>query len=341
MIRALHRCRLNAAMILVAALALLAPSARAGEPIRIGVVRSMGGSPSIIAKEKGFFAAEGLDAELTLFDSAQPIAVAVASGDCQFGATGMTAAFFNLASQGVLRILGAGTWEHAKFHSVGMVVSNQAHAAGLRAFKDLGGHSIGITQLGSPLQYFALQIAEKYGIDGKSLRFLALQSNGNVASSIAGNQVDAAVQTAAPISAIVEKGDGKLLGWTADELPPRQGEAVFTATAVANARPETVKHFMAALRRADRHLHDAFVDEKGQRREGAAAEEALTIVAKYLDQPLAAIRPGMPYFDPEARTAVKDIAALMAWYKAQGMMKGDATAEALIDRRYAIEMPAK
>ena len=36
----------------------------------------------MVALDKGFFAAQGLDAELVMFDSAQPIAVAVASGDC-------------------------------------------------------------------------------------------------------------------------------------------------------------------------------------------------------------------------------------------------------------------
>ena len=60
----------------------------AAEPIKIGVVRSNGGIPAIIAKEKGYFAAEGVDAQLIFFDSAQPISVAVASGDCDFARPG-------------------------------------------------------------------------------------------------------------------------------------------------------------------------------------------------------------------------------------------------------------
>lgn len=39
----------------------------AAEQIKIGVVRSNGGIPSIIAKEKGYFAAEGIDAQLVFF----------------------------------------------------------------------------------------------------------------------------------------------------------------------------------------------------------------------------------------------------------------------------------
>jgi NitT/TauT family transport system substrate-binding protein len=165
----------------------------AAEPIKVGVVRSNGGIPSIIAKEKGYFAAEGIDAQLIFFDSAQPISVAVASGDCDFGSTGITAAFYNLAAQGALKIIAAGTWDKRGFQSVGMIVSNQAYAAGLHSFKDLGGHSVAITQRGSPLELFVVETAQFFKIDPTTIKFLALQSNGVVASAIAGNQADAAV----------------------------------------------------------------------------------------------------------------------------------------------------
>jgi NitT/TauT family transport system substrate-binding protein len=117
----------TSAMALV--VALTTPSV-AAEHVKIGIVRSLGGAPVFVAKEKGFFDAEGLDAELVLFDAAQPIAVAATSGDIDFGTTGMTAAFFTLASQGVLKLIGAGTWEHPGFQSIGFLVSNQAYATG-------------------------------------------------------------------------------------------------------------------------------------------------------------------------------------------------------------------
>jgi NitT/TauT family transport system substrate-binding protein len=58
------------------------------EHIKMCAVRSLGSSPSIIAKDKGFFAKQGLDTEIVLFESAQPIAVAVTSGDCDFAPPG-------------------------------------------------------------------------------------------------------------------------------------------------------------------------------------------------------------------------------------------------------------
>lgn len=311
----------------------------AAEAIKIGIVRSMGGNPAFIGREKGFFVAEGLDAELVLFDAAQPIAVAVAPGDIDFGSTGMTAAFFTFASQGALRIIGAGTWEHPGFQNIGFLVSNQAYAAGLKGFKDMAGHSVAITQLGTPLHYYLALVVEKYGVDFKTLRILPMQSNPNVQSALTGGQADAGVQTVAPAYAVIERGGAKLLGWFGDELPARQGEGVFTATKTANERPETVKHFLAAWRRGQRYFHDAFADANDQRRDGATAAEVLAIAAKNLGQSPEDLKRGIPFIDPEARVAVKDIAAAIAWYKSQNMLKGEVDANALVDRRYALEAP--
>ena len=259
----LARLSLHAALFLAAPL-IAAGSARAAEHVKLCAVRSFGGGPTMVALDKGFFAAQGSRR---------------GAGDVRFGAADRGRGRFRrlrfrrrrhdggilqFRRQGTLKIIAAGTWEHAGFQSIGILVSNQAYAAGLKGFKDMAGHTVGITQLGTPLQYYFLQLAAKYHVPEASIRFLPLQSNGVVASAIAGGQADLAVQTAAPISAIVEKGDGKLLGWTADELPPRQGEAVFTATKTANDRPAIVRAYIAGLRAGEAYFHDALIGPDGK-----------------------------------------------------------------------------
>ncbi|HEY3916806.1 MAG TPA: ABC transporter substrate-binding protein [Stellaceae bacterium] len=331
--------RLGPAFALGAALVFVinAATALAAEPIKIGVVRSSGGIPSIIGRDKGFFAAQGLDAQLIFFDSAQPIAVAVASGDCDVGSTGITAAFYNLASQGVLKVIAGGTWDHPGFQSVGVIASNQAYAAGLKSLKDLAGHSVAITQRGSPLELFVVEIAQHFHFDPSGIKFQALQSNGVVASAIAGNQVDAAVQTAAPAYAIIQKGDAKLVGWVSDVLPLRQGEAVFTSARIVNEKPQLVHAFLAGLRAAMVYWDAAFVGPDGQRHDGPNAGEAIALIAKGLNQPESTVREGIPYFDPQARISLKDMAIPLDWYKSQRMVKPDVDLRAMVDTRYAIE----
>src|SRR5215469_9956299 len=106
------------------ALALGASGAAAGDPIRIGYVgTSLASVPIVVAAGKGFFAAQGLDTKLMPFESSQPIALAIASGDADFGTTGLSEPFFVLGHQGTLTIIGGDTVEHKGFHGLGFVAS--------------------------------------------------------------------------------------------------------------------------------------------------------------------------------------------------------------------------
>ena len=323
-------------LICVVAVFASAPASRAADHIKIGVVRSLGGAPAYVALAKGYFAEEGLDAELVFFDSAQPVSVAVAGGDANFGTTGLTAAFFNLASQGALRIISSSTWETPGFQNSGFLVSNQAYAAGLTSLKDIGGHTAAITQSGTPLHYLLAQAAAKYGIDFATIRVLLLQSNPNVATALTGGQTDIALQTAAPAYTIIGKGGARLLGWAGDLLPRQQGEAVFTSTVMANEHGDIVRRYLSAYRKAAAYVHDAFADASDRRRDGPAADEVVAITAKAIDQPPGLVRKGFPFFDPQGRIGAQDFIALAAWYKAQGMLKTDPDVMGLIDRRYAL-----
>jgi NitT/TauT family transport system substrate-binding protein len=323
------------------ALAATATPGVANDKVKAGVVRSMGGSPNFVAKEKGFFAEQGIDVDIVFFDSAQPIAIAVASGDCDVGTTGLTAAFFNLAAQGTLRIVGSGTWEHPGFQSIGYLVSNQAYEAGLHSLKDIAGKKGAITQSGTPLQYAIALAAEKYNIDYNKIQILLLQSNPNVGTALTGGQTDFAVQTVVPAYSVINKGGAKLLGWEGDEVPNEQNEAFFTSVKMMNGRADVLKRYLVAYRKGMTFLHDAFADANDKRRDGPNAAEAMQIAAKNLNQPLEQIKLGVPFFDPQGRLKEQDFVKLAGWYKSQGMIKGDIDVGAMIDRRDAIPYPKK
>ena len=323
-----------AACMLITAIA----PARAAEHVKIGVVRSMGGAPLYVAQDMGFYKEQGLDAELVWFDAAQPVAVAAASGDIDFGSTGMTAAFLNLAAQGTLKIIGAGTWEHKGFQSIGFMVSNQAYAAGVHSLKDMKGHSVGLTQIGTPLHYNIALALEMSGVDMKTVRFVPLQSNPNVASAIKGGQVDAAVQTSANIYPLVERGDAKLLGWASD-FQQGQSEATFANAKFANEHPDAVKKFLAAFRKGEATWDAAFVDKAGKRADQPSAKQMMAIASKNLGHPAAVLARGIPYYDPQGRVALADVQRAIDWYYAQGMIKEKLDAEKLVDKRFAIIAP--
>src|SRR5271168_1281647 len=85
--------------------------ASAAEAIKIGTLKLASYGAVYIAQEKGYFAAEGLAAELVFFESAEPIAVAIVSGAIDFGVSGTSGGLYSLAGQGALRIIAAGAHE--------------------------------------------------------------------------------------------------------------------------------------------------------------------------------------------------------------------------------------
>src|SRR3984885_3301423 len=161
--------------------AMLATAAHA-EAIKIGVLKTTTSGPVYIAQDKGYFAAEGLQSELVVFESAQPVAVATASGDIDFGYPGFTGGFYGLASQGVLRVIGGGGAEVPGYPNEPFLVSHKAYEAGFKSFKDFPGHSFGLSQFGSPPHYAMGLVAQKYGFDLKALRLVPLQTLPNMAS---------------------------------------------------------------------------------------------------------------------------------------------------------------
>jgi NitT/TauT family transport system substrate-binding protein len=335
---------MRGALFAVAALCALSaqPGSLAAETIKIGVLYTAGTGPVIIAKEKGYFAAEGLDAELVRFDAGQPVAVAAVSGAIDFGAAGITSALYTLASQGAVRLIAGLTYDSPGFHGSGIVVSNKASAAGLRSFDDLPGHTVGLTQIGSTFQYAMAIVCEKHGIDLHSMRFLPFQSLANVASAVAGGQADVGILVAPLALPLTEKGDAKMLAWVGDETP-WQVAAVWTSTRTANERPKTVQGFLRALRKGSHDYHDAFIagGSAAGPKEGPSAAQIYPILQKYLGQSIPEIKASLGDVDPDNRLDVDDIERQIDWFHEQGMVRGEVDAAAVIDKRYVIAMPSR
>src|SRR4051794_13483035 len=97
-----HVARNLGALALVGAALTMSPGADAetAQKAKVGVLRLSSSAPVFIAQDKGYFKQAGLDIELKFFDAAQPIAVATASGDVDFGITAFTAGLYNLAGKG-------------------------------------------------------------------------------------------------------------------------------------------------------------------------------------------------------------------------------------------------
>lgn len=324
------------ASLAIAVLLAAAAHHAAAETIKIGMQKPVGG-PLYIADAKGYYASEGLTPDYVFFEAGEPIAVAVASGAVDFGVAGLTGGFYSLAGKGALRIIAGQTHEVPGFPANTVAASNKAFAAGLKTVKDLPGHSVAITQIGSAFHYDLGLLADKYHFDLKSIRLMPLQTNPNAVAAVVGNSADAVVTIAPWVRPAINKGDAKLLAYIGDEAPWQLAVA-FTATKTANERQDTVERFVRALKKATRDYHDAFTGPDGKRADQASAPEILAILSKYTGQAPELLGQGLGYMDREARLDVPDVLHQVAWYRAQGMVKDDFNAADIIDMRYVVPL---
>src|SRR5579872_380024 len=224
--------RCNPLLVLSAALVAAAAAAHA-ETLKVGVFRGTSATGAIyVAQEKGYFAAEGLDVEVVTLDAAEAIVVATVAGAIDIGAAGVSAAFYNLAGQGKIRVISGINRDVPGFQAVALVASNRAYEDGFRSFKDLPGRSVALTTVGSTFHYALGLVEQTLGLGAESVRVLPAQGLANVGSAVVGGQADGAILPTPFAAPLLEQGEVKLVGYVAD-VAPWQVAAAWVTTASA------------------------------------------------------------------------------------------------------------
>ncbi|WP_414644665.1 ABC transporter substrate-binding protein [Bradyrhizobium sp.] len=319
---------------LLLVLATVAGASAQETKIKIGVLRLSSSAPVFIAQDKGYFRDAGLEVELKFFDAAQPVAVAVTSGDIDFGVTSLTAGLYNLAGKGTLKVIAGMSHEKAGYPLIGYFATEKAYASGLKTPKDLAGKRIAMTQVGSSFHYSLGLLADKYGFKLSEMKLVPMQSLSNVGAALKGETVDAALLPVSAARKLMDEGGIKLLGWVGDETPWQVG-AVFAAPKTL-AKKDLVSKLLGAIERAEREYHDVILTavKDGEAPLNDKTRPLLEIIAKYTSLPLEQVVGNCAYIDPDGRLDVKNVANQIEWMQAQGFVDKGVTADAIISRDF-------
>jgi NitT/TauT family transport system substrate-binding protein len=324
------RVALAGLIAIVATLATASEGRSQGLKAKVGVLRLSSSAPVFIAQDKGYFREAGLDVELKFFDAAQPIAVATASGDIDFGVTAFTAGLYNLAGKGALKVIGGMSREKPGYPLIGYFASNNAYAAGLKTPKDLAGKRVAVTQTGSSFHYSLGLLADKYGFKLSEVKVLPLQSLSNAAAALKGETVDAALLPVSTARKLMDDGGAKLLGWVGDETPWQLG-AVFASPKTLGDKALVTK-FLAVLARADRDYHDVILTtiKDGTAPIDDSTKPLLEIIARYTNLPVEQVVGNCAYIDPDGKLDVNDVANQIDWLQQQGFVDKGFSVDAII-----------
>src|SRR5438874_821105 len=302
-------------LVMLAALA-CAGYAHAQDRPRVGVLKLTSSAPIFVGVEKGFFKEFGVAPELVYFQAAAPISTAVAAGQIDVGATGLTAATYNIVLGGEKMWIVADKGREWPDHRLtAIVVRKDLYEAGVRRVGDLKGKRIGITQLGSTFHYQIGNILEKDGMSLKDVSIVPLQAMAAALEALRGKQIDAVILPQPFPGRAEADGFGRIIAWGGD-LFPWQIATVFYSRKFAADRVRAV-NFMKGYVKSSRHYYDAVLSG-GQ---GAAYDEVVAVTARYTAAPEAVIKLGLPYQDRSGRLWVEDIARQMTWWQRHGFIK--------------------
>ena len=335
--------RLSRLALVLAALAggvFLSPGteAQSPAPLKVGVLKLTSSAPIFIGVEKGYFKEFGIEPELVYFQAAAPIATALAAGQLDVGATGLTAALYNIVLGGEkLWIVADKGREWPGYPLVAIVAQKELwDSGGLRSIKDLKGKRIGVTQIGSTFHYHIGNILEKDGLTLADVKIVPLQAMPATMEALKGKQVDAILVPQPFPGAAEAQGFGKVMAWAGD-LYPWQIATIFYSGKLATDRARGVA-FMKGYVKASRHYYDAaLVQKDGRPAPGAGYEEVVQITAKYTGARPEVIRLGFPFQDRNGRLLVPDIERQMTWWTANGFMKKTLPLRSVVDTSFVEE----
>lgn len=315
-----------------ASLALATPAIAANRKITVGALRFTSHSASFVALERGYFADAGLDVEFKFFQAAQPMAVAIASGDIDYAVTAISGGLVSLAQKGAIKVIGGALSEEKGIDGQKILASNDAHAAGLTSPAALDGKSWAVTQAGSSFHYMGSKIS---AAEGATLKYKPLQKVGAIIGALKSSQVDAWSIVPHIAKGLGGAGAVQIIGDVADYIPNYQVTTVFTsADNAANERAAT-EGFIKAFSAGAADFNAALVDKTA-----GDGTDMVKLVHKYVytDREFAkaekSIRNGSMRINQGAALNVTSVEDQLNWFKSEGLIDGDVSLDMLLDTSY-------
>jgi len=320
----------------VAALATLGASqahAQDLDEVTVGALRFTSHAAGFVAYERGYFEEEGLDVTFRFFQAAQPIAVATASGDVDFGVAGVTGGLMNLAERDAIRIIAGVLSEKKGVDGMMIMASNQAYEDGVRSPADLEGRSMAMTQVGSSFHYMANFVAEGEDFDLASMRLVPLQGVGNMIGALRSGQVDTMIMVPHIAKPLVASGAAHELGWLND-YAEYQISTLFTSVDNIENDRDMVERFVRAYARGIADFNEVMLAENP---DPDALEEMTRLIHNYVyidrdyEDARGPIQAGAMYLNEGAALNLTGVAEHMQWFKDEGLVTSDITLEQLVD----------
>ena len=315
-------------------LAALGANAQPLTPVTVGITGTTTDVGLYVAHKKGFFREEGLDASLTIFDSAARMITLFASGALDVGGGGPSAGLYNAIARGVdIRIV-ADKNQTVPGRGAQFVVVRKDLVDGGRykTLADLKGMKIVSPAPGGSSTTTLDKVFEKAGITVNDVERVFMPLPQQV-PAFANKAVDAALMAEPMVSEVVKLGIG-VRALADDVVYPNHQVAVILYSGQFAKKTAVATAFMRAYLRGVRTYADAIVDAKFV---GPAGDEIVSIIAEYSHLKNAdlirSITPAALHTDGTLH--MPSLREDLEIFRKQGLIEGNVTVEQAVDASFA------
>ena len=258
--------------------------------IKIGYLPIITYAPIYIAYEKGYFADEGLEVELSSFASSSYMMPILATGDLDIGNGQTGTELINAVSQGLdVKIVAPTNSEKEGYVTSKFLVRTDLYESGeITKPADLEGAAIATNVLRGVTEYMTSQLLKEGGLTVDDVQLVVLPfSDINVA--LANQAIDGGLFPEPLASMAIDGGDGVSIKKFSDIFPGATLSTYFFGKRLLQPENREVGvRFFKALMKAIRELNT----EEGYN------DENVGYITKYVNNPPEYIKNNRHYFDP-------------------------------------------
>jgi NitT/TauT family transport system substrate-binding protein len=302
---------------LAVTLILLLPSTvRAqSDTVKLGDLAAISNAAVYIAIEKGFFKEQGVNTEITNFDSAAKMVPALVTGELEVSVGSASAGLFNaVAEKAPFRIVAdKGQAREGYGFSLLAVRKDLVDSGQVKTFKDLKGKKIALLAKGNIQHYLVGKMAEEVGltINDVELTFLGAP---NQVTAFETKAIDAAYAVEPWVARFTERGVAVKFR-TPDQvkgLGPVQVGVIIYSGKFINERKVVAQRWMNGYLKAAELFH----------KNGVKDPSIAAILEKYTKVPAKVIQGAIPpYQDPSGKPLRENLADQAQWFANNGMQQ--------------------
>jgi NitT/TauT family transport system substrate-binding protein len=324
------------ALFLLSAVTIPASSAMAGEPIKIGVSRTLSDVGYYVADAMGFFRDEGIDVSITGFNSAAQMIAPLGTGELDVGGGTVSAGFYNAVGRGIpIKIVAdQASIKPGYGYSSLMVRKDHVDSGRYKSFADLKGMKVAIGAPGTGTASALNEALKKGGLKYADVDVVYIGFPEHL-PSYKNKGIDASITNEPTMTRAIDEGVAVRVAGNDETYPGQQTAVTFFSDHLIKNRRDVAERFMRAYLRGVRVYNDALKDGHLS---GAKANEVIPILVKYTTiKDEGVFRRMIPsYCNPDGEVNIASLKKDLDFFRELGLIeKKDVSAESVVDASFA------